>query len=121
MKEITPTNPDSYKNVMEKHNFNVVFPSPDKWQELKAIRLEALEKVPEAYSALLEKELAQSEEEWRKILETNDTQLAAFVEDNNHPIGMARAEKIYQDVWMLRAVYLRKEMRGNGLSEKLIY
>ena len=67
---------------------------PDRWQEYKELRLEALQKDPQAFGQKYEKAREFSDEYWIDHLErsrTKDKILVFFAENNRKLVGMMGA------------------------------
>lgn len=112
---------------------------PDRWQEYKAIRLEALKTDPQAFGTSLQKAENQPEEEWRKRLqeaESGESYLYfarhKIVENDNKPtmkvvgietIGMIGAYFPKKETGMARivGVFVRPAFRHQGVASVMLW
>lgn len=96
---------------------------PDEAALFRALRLEALERHPEAFGASLEDEAAQPDSWFAARLEAGIV-LAGWLPGMEAPAGLMalalpRAEKT-RHKGLLWSVYLRPEARGHGLAPALL-
>ncbi|MCM2339468.1 MAG: GNAT family N-acetyltransferase [Burkholderiales bacterium] len=94
------------------------------WEDYRRIRLEAIEKEPNAYHATEESKKLESnysEEKWKKDLTGDDT-FVALSKNKDVPVGMAHAlvRSETKDDWAVRSVYLNKKFRGRGHGEEIM-
>lgn len=100
---------------------------PERWREVRHLRLEALLDTPTAFAASYEEESALSEEVWIARLTTayeRDGNMTFFAEVDGALVGMAGAN------WPARAklrhvaevysVYMSPAQRGTGLASRLL-
>ncbi len=93
--------------------------SDSRWNEGRDLRLEALEKEPQAYSSTFEEEVELTESEW---IIRNRNALYVFI--NDEPVGMI--VMIIQDNPMTKhianifGVYVKKSHRELGIGSRLI-
>jgi ribosomal protein S18 acetylase RimI-like enzyme len=97
---------------------------PARWQEYRAIRLEALRTDPDAFGATLESTLQRPDEWWQKVLETalvDPNKTALFAELDGSIVGMAGAypeeEAGCVDV---TGMFVRPSERGKGIGRALL-
>ncbi len=91
------------------------------WLLWKAIRLEALEKVPEAFGSSFEEEISRSDESWQDSLKNSDV-FGVF--QGGELVGTAgifyHQQVKLQHKAGLFGVYIKSRCRGLGLANKLI-
>ena len=93
--------------------------SDSRWNDGRDLRLEALEKEPQAYSSTFEEEVELTESEW---ITRNRNAMYAFI--NDEPVGMI--VMIIQDNPMTKhvanifGVYVKKSHRELGIGSRLI-
>lgn len=100
--------------------FKIVKLEPEKWQELKTIRLEALLSDPQAFGSTYERSSKKTDEEWQT--QASDPNLHYFLaKDENRVIGMVglAKSKDEEDVYELISMYTNKEYRGRGIGKAL--
>lgn len=93
--------------------------SEDKWQDYKAIRLEALKNEPAAFGSSYEEENKFTEELWKQ---RSSSALVAY--SAGMPIGLL----VYiignrvktRHVATIYSVYVNKDFRGKGIGKKLV-
>ena len=100
---------------------------PERWAEAKALRLQALERVPEAFGATYQEDAALSDDVWRRRLEAaqNGTgPLALYAELDGQLVGMMGGMRSHREklahtavVW---GVYVAEEARGRGVGSMLM-
>ena len=95
--------------------------TPGDAEAFRAVRLEGLERQPEAFSASLDNESAKSLMDWRTRLEMTSV-FGAFVD--NHLMGVAgfyrcTGVKLHHK-GVLWGVYVRDEVRGQGVGRALV-
>jgi RimJ/RimL family protein N-acetyltransferase len=92
------------------------------WQELRAIRLHALQSDPSVFRSNHEKESAMTEADWKGLLQTEDAAIFLLV-DEVAPIGMTGIAVDRGDPRKKRAVlwgsWLEPRWRGRGLSHRM--
>ena len=92
----------------------------ENWEELRNLRLRALEESPEWFAAKIELESARNPEDWERELETAHWRLIA---DSNNSAGMmavSKAEPLRDaDCWLF-GCWIAPEFRGQGLMKMII-
>ena len=92
----------------------------ENWEELRNLRLRALEESPEWFAAKIELESARNPEDWERELETAHWRLIA---DSNNTAGMmavSKAEPLRDaDCWLF-GCWIAPEFRGQGLMKMII-
>ncbi len=92
---------------------------PDEWQELKAIRLEALKNEPGNFGASYKEEFQVLDAKWvKRVQRSNEVYFALCY--GNEIVGITGVIIDNHKTTKLMASYIRKEHRGKGLS-KLFY
>jgi ribosomal protein S18 acetylase RimI-like enzyme len=95
---------------------------PGDWREVKAIRLEALQREPAAFSSTYAESVAQPDEDWRRRLAKPDgATLVARTQAG--PIGMAGAllgADGEAHVAMVFGMYVSAAYRGRGVGRRLL-
>ncbi len=113
---------------MHKEEIKFIKISPDRWEEYKALQLEALEKEPLAFGASYEAEASKSSGYWKKNLvraqKDNTHWTILFAEIEGVLVGMgvikfARHKK-FKHIARFSSIYLKKEYRGQGIAKKLL-
>ena len=92
----------------------------ENWEELRNLRLRALEESPEWLAAKIEVESARNPEDWERELETAHWRLIA---DSNNTAGMmavSKAEPLRDaDCWLF-GCWIAPEFRGQGVMKVII-
>ncbi len=105
------------------HDVSVVVLGPRDWRDLRAIRLEALQSEPAAYSSSYEETLARSEEHWRQRL-ANDQSVYLLARAQNRPIGMVGgylgSDEGDDSVAVVFGMYVASGHRGRGIGRLLL-
>lgn len=93
------------------------------WQDLRSVRLKALQSDPAVFGSNYQKEAAMTEAEWKTWLQTDDAAIFLLYE-NAAPIGMTAIAVDRADPTKRRAVlwgsWLEPRTRGMGFS-KMMY
>jgi ribosomal protein S18 acetylase RimI-like enzyme len=93
------------------------------WQDLRAMRLEALRTEQAAYSSTYEETLVWSDEDWRRRL-TSDHRLHLIARAHNRPIGIVGAylgsDEGDESVAVVFGMYVTREHRGKGIGRLLL-
>jgi GNAT superfamily N-acetyltransferase len=95
----------------------------DDWQQLRPIRLEALQEAPMAFGSTYAREVAFTEADWRARLGRTSVMFLAYGADPNlPPIGMAGG---YQPDWTPGAIelvgmWVRPSARGQHVADPLV-
>src|SRR5262245_55950505 len=86
---------------------------------LRRLRLEALSDAPSAFGSTYERELARTDEDWRRWLSTGVT---FFVEDQEGARGLvaARVDAAAIDVVQLLSMWLHPDLRGSRAGDGLV-
>lgn len=92
-----------------------------RWEEFRAIRLEALRTEPEAFGATIEATLGRPESWWRGVLETamvDPNKTALFAEVEGRLVGMAGAYPEQEPGCVdVTGMFVMPDQRGRGLGE----
>lgn len=92
------------------------------WQELRAIRLKALQSDPAVFGSNYQKEAAMTEADWKDWLRTDDGAIFMLY-DHTRPIGMTGIAVDRDDPTKKKAIlwgsWLESLARGKGLSEMM--
>lgn len=112
---------------MDTRSVKLVALPPERWQEAKALRLEALQNEPAAFASSYADELAFPDEVWRKRLDTayrREYNLTCYAERDGALVGMAGAH--WQNREKLRhlasvySMYVQPEQRRRGIARQLM-
>jgi len=94
------------------------------WKQYKEIRLEALQKEPQAFGSSYNREKDRTEEEWRdKLSQSENSQGKSFfyaVSEGKNFVAMGGAYQDENDEWNIISIYTKKEYRGRGLGQTII-
>jgi ribosomal protein S18 acetylase RimI-like enzyme len=105
------------------HGVSIGALGPPDWQDLRAIRLEALRSEPAAYSSSYEETLQWSDEDWRRRL-TNCRRLHLVARARGRPIGIVGgylgSDEGDESVAELFGMYVTSEYRGRGIGRLLL-
>jgi ribosomal protein S18 acetylase RimI-like enzyme len=108
---------------MEVENVSVVVLGPRDWRDLRAIRLEALQSEPAAYSSTYEESRARSDEHWQQRL-ANDRSVHLLARAASRPIGMVGgylgSDEGDDSVAVVFGMYVASEQRGRGIGRLLL-
>ena len=92
---------------------------PEKWQDYRKLRLEALQADPVAFGSSYEEEISRPEEFWRHGIGS-----MLFAVEDNRPVGMVRYEVEHhiknKHVAGIYAMYVNKEFRNRGIGKRLM-
>ena len=92
---------------------------PERWKDLRDIRLEALQSDPLAFASSYEEEKLLKPKEWKKRVENT-----LFALSNDSPVGMIVyifSDKIKTNhIANIYGVYVKKEYRSQGIGKKLV-
>lgn len=98
----------------------VVLLSPNDWQRLREVRLQALKADPEAFGGNYEKESQQSESEWRKRFDKEDYLIVSLDERD---VGMLYIEVLDGDhgatCW-IGGCWTNPDVRGRGAMRAML-
>ncbi len=102
---------------------SVAVAGPRDWRDVRAIRLEALQSEPVAYSASYEETLAWPDEHWRQRL-ANDQSMVFLARARSRPIGMVggylSSDEGDDSVAVVFGTYVTHEYRGRGIGRMLL-
>ena len=102
---------------------SIVALGPADWRDLRAIRLEALQSEPAAYSSSYEETLVRPDEHWRQRL-ANDHSVHLLARAQNRPIGMVGgylgSDEGDDSVAVVFGMYVASEHRGRGIGRLLL-
>lgn len=91
------------------------------WREYKKLRLEALQKDPQAFGKTYSQVAEYSDEKWQELLQSY---LCLFAKVGNEFIGMIAIElnttENLRHRGEIRQLYVRKEWRNKGVGEQLM-
>ncbi len=108
---------------MDEEIVTILALGPRDWRELRAIRLEALQSEPAAFSSSYEETLAWPQEDWRRRLE-NDHSVTLLARAQNRPIGMVGgylgSDEGDDSVAVVFGMYVTREHRGKGIGRLLL-
>lgn len=95
--------------------------SEGEWHEYKKLRLEALQKDPEAFGKTYDEVITFSDEKWKELLESY---ICLFAKAGKDLIGMIALELNTSENSRHRAeirqLYVRKEWRNKGVGKQLM-
>lgn len=97
------------------------------WEDYKNLRLEALQKEPQAFGSSYEKEKLYSDDRWQENLnqcQKHDGQWIVFASDGTQLVGMLGAyqteEAKKNNTAEIIAVYVKEAFRGKGIAKMLM-
>lgn len=98
--------------------------APAQWKQSRALRLEALldPVASVAFARTYDEESAMSDDQWRRRASGEGAQQFVAVRvggDGDEWVGLAVVVAERADYYSINSVYLRPEVRGLGVSEKL--
>jgi ribosomal protein S18 acetylase RimI-like enzyme len=97
---------------------------PERWQQYKELRLEALKNEPQAFAETYEKVEGIDGEEWTRRLSLDDRVNIRMVAENKDGrlVGMMTAvrSKDNKNNALIINVYINKDYRGAGLGKKML-
>ena len=92
----------------------------ENWQELRQIRLRALEDSPEWFAAKFEVESAKSPEEWKTEFEAAQWRLITKANENAGMMAVSKAEPLRDaDCWLF-GCWIAPKFRGQRLMDLII-
>lgn len=94
----------------------LVWLSPDDWQEWRTIRLASLLDTPSAYGSTYEREAAFDEQDWRDRL----TSPTVMVRESGVPVAIGGGFHPEPGVLHIIAMYVAPAHRGRGLSRLVL-
>lgn len=100
-------------------NYKIISAQEADWKKFKDLRLEALQTDQVAFGASYKDEVLKSDERWKEGLARTEKPLF-FIEADNKYIGMIGAKPVENGIYMIIAMYVLKEYRGQGLAQQLI-
>jgi len=96
---------------------------PSDWQELKALRLEALRSDPAAFSSTYEETLTRPDQSWIDRL-TNPASVTLMARHDERPIGMVGAlfgsDDGAEHVAVVVSMFVQAAHRGQGIGRLLL-
>ena len=108
---------------MEAESISVVALGPRGWRDLRAIRLEALQSEPAAYSSSYEETLGRSVEHWQQRL-ANDQSVHLLARAQGRPISMLGgylgSDDADDSVAVVFGMYVASQHRGKGIGRLLL-
>jgi GNAT superfamily N-acetyltransferase len=90
---------------------------PDQWELLRELRLEMLEREPQAYGGTYAREAPRDEGAWRRWAEGGTCFVAEL---DGEPAGLASWYADDEGRAILVSMYVRAKARGNGLGAALV-
>ncbi len=104
-------------------DLSVAVVEPRDWRDLRAIRLEALQLEPAAYSSSYEETLARPDEHWQQRL-ASDHSVHLLARARSRPIGMVggylSSDEGDDGVAVVFGMYVTSEYRGRGIGRLLL-
>ncbi|HJP82747.1 MAG TPA: GNAT family N-acetyltransferase [Fimbriimonadaceae bacterium] len=98
--------------------------SPERWQEYRSIRLEALKTDPDAFGATLKATLQRPDEWWANVLQiakSDPDKTVVFAEVEGELVGMAGAYPEDEDGCVdVVGMFVRPDQRGKGIGRALL-
>jgi ribosomal protein S18 acetylase RimI-like enzyme len=94
----------------------LIWVTPDDWEEWRTIRLASLLDTPSAYGSTYEREVASAEQDWRDRLDGP----AVMVRENGVPIAIGAAFRPEPQTLHIVAMYVAPAHRGRGLSRMVL-
>jgi GNAT superfamily N-acetyltransferase len=94
----------------------LVWATPDDWEEWRRIRLASLLDTPSAYGSTYEREVARAEEDWREWLAGP----AVLVREDGSPVAMGAAFQPEPETLHIIAMYVVPAHRGRGFSRQVL-
>jgi ribosomal protein S18 acetylase RimI-like enzyme len=92
---------------------------PDRWKDLKKLRLEALKSEPIAFGSSYEEEVDAPEEEWQRRIGNS-----IFAIHNGQPVGMivyvVSTRLKMKHIADIHAVYVNQQFRNQGIGGMLL-
>ncbi|MEC4986082.1 MAG: GNAT family N-acetyltransferase [Oscillatoria sp. PMC 1068.18] len=101
--------------MSEQSDFKIVKLAPERWEEFRALRLEALKLHPHTFVSLYEEEVEYNSAKWQSFL-TQDKYTYLFAQDNQQQlVGMGalvrHPGKKYTHIAELGSVFVKPEVR----------
>ncbi len=96
--------------------------TPDRWQEFKDIRLEALSENPEAFASTFAEVVKEPDEIWQKRLADKDW-IFLFAKDDQKTIGIVGGHIKHDEeegVGVLYQLYVNRDYRGLGIGRNML-
>jgi ribosomal protein S18 acetylase RimI-like enzyme len=100
--------------------------SPDRWEDFRLLKLEALKEEPQAFGADYEEETKILPEKWQERLATaaEGKTIQLFALDKNKLVGMIGAyfeEGVkFKHIAKISGLYVKGEYRGQGIGRQLM-
>jgi ribosomal protein S18 acetylase RimI-like enzyme len=100
--------------------------SPDRWEDFRALKLEALEKEPQAFGADYEEETRILPEKWQERLSASveGKTIQLFALDGNRLVGIIGAYfeegAKFKHIAKISGLYVKDEYRGQGIGRQLM-
>lgn len=113
MKEFSPK--------QEKLVITVEIAKPEEWEDLRKIRLEALEMDREAFGSNLKDEKDKDDQYWRDQLANPEKKFYVIARQGREPVGMTGAYRTDpQDYWWVFGVYVSGKARGRKIGPQIL-
>jgi ribosomal protein S18 acetylase RimI-like enzyme len=110
------------RHAMSNDNLCIVKLEPRHWRDLKALRLEALQCDPAAFSSTYEETVTRPDEHWRERL-ANPRSIVLLAYASGHPVGMVGAllgDDGDQSVAVVFSMYVTAAQRRRGVGRLLM-
>jgi predicted GNAT family acetyltransferase len=104
-------------NSFEKPPVNIQLATEADFNDYKKIRLEALEKDPDAFGEKLEDAQKNEENKWKEVFLKKFIFLA---KDRLEPIGIGAGEIRDGEIGFISSVYVRDSFRNQGIASKIL-
>ncbi len=96
----------------------------DDFAKVKALRLESLRQEPQAFGRSYDEELDKDDDSWKKDFDRNfldePTEITVVARSGDELTGMMGAFPKGNDVWAIKAVYIKPKFRGRGISKQIL-
>ena len=106
----------------QKNEFKINFISLDEWESYRDLWLDALTKDPQAFAYSLDKITTRTKDDWKEDMKRSfqdDTGMYVAKTDNKY-VGMAGYYPKGEDNVNIFGMYVKKEFRGKGVSNKIM-
>lgn len=108
---------------MNTEEIKIINLPPERWQDFKKVRIQALKNDPQAFGESVEDALKKSDELYRQRAKSGydgiETWLVFAEAEKNTLVGMMGAYKKTETQANIFGVYVAPEFRGKGISKKL--
>lgn len=104
--------------------FSIITLPPERWEEYRALRLEALQNDPFAFGSSYEEQTEKPREYWQERLEEKEDEFLLFAEAGGDLVGMVgsylETKLKVRHIANLVAFYVTSSYRGKGVGEALL-